>query len=182
MTGADIRICRLADVPDAGRVVAQINAIFFEASATQTFASATARAAFRERWLGRYLAHFPNEALLACGLDGDVVGYLVGCLEDPARNGHFEDVSYFAGFAPLTRRFPAHLHINLRPAFRSRGIGANLIEAFATHAAAVGVPGMHVVTGEGARNVSFYLRCGFEPLGSTEWQGKQLAFLGRRFV
>src|SRR5919108_3004214 len=107
MAGADISICRLADVPDAGGVIAQINAIFFEASATQTFASATARAAFRERWLGRYLAHFPNEVFLACGADGQVVGYLAGCLEDPARNKHFEDVSYFLDFAPLTRRFPA---------------------------------------------------------------------------
>jgi GNAT superfamily N-acetyltransferase len=182
MAGAYINICRLADLPHAGRVVAQIDAIFFEASATQSFASAAACATFRERWLGRYLDHFPNEVHLACGADEQVVGYLVGCHDDPARSKHFADVSYFAEFAALTQRFPAHLHINLRPAFRSRGIGGKLIEAFASHAAAAGVPGMHVVTGEGARNVSFYLRCGFEPLGSTEWQRKLLAFLGRRLA
>jgi GNAT superfamily N-acetyltransferase len=156
-----------------------MDAILFEGSAIPTLASPAARAAFRERWLGRYLAHSPDEVFLACGADGHVVGYLVGCLEDPAHEEHFKDLSYFADFAELTRRFPAHLHINLKAAFRNRGIGAKLIEAFATHAAVAGVSGMHVVTGGGARNVTFYRRCGFEPLASTEWSGKQLVLLGR---
>jgi GNAT superfamily N-acetyltransferase len=182
MVDADVRICRLSEMPDAGSVVAQITAIFFEASATRTFESAAARAAFRERWLGRYLAHFPDEAFIACGADGRVAGYLVGCLEDPARNEHFADISYFADFAGLTRRFPAHLHVNLRPEFRGRGIGAELIESFAAHAAAAGAPGMHVVTGEGMRNTAFYRRCGFEPVAWAEWNGRRLAFLGRRLA
>jgi GNAT superfamily N-acetyltransferase len=176
---AEIAICRLADVTDLGKVAAEIDAIFFAASVNPTLASPAARAAFRERWLGRYVAHFPDEVFLACGADGHLVGYLVGCLEDPAREEQFKDLSYFADFAEFTRQFPAHFHINLKAAFRNRGIGAKLIEAFATHAAAAGVSGMHVVTGRGARNVTFYRRCGFEPLASTVWNGKQLVLLSR---
>ena len=182
MVDADVRICRLADVPDAGSAVAQITAIFFEASATPTFESAAARAAFGERWLGRYLAHFRDEAFIACGADGRVAGYLVGCLEDPARNKYFQDIPYFADFSGLTQRFPAHLHVNLRPEFRGRGIGAELIEAFAAHAAAAGAAGMHVVTGERMRNTAFYRRCGFEHVAWAEWNGRRLAFLGRRLA
>ena len=64
--------------------------------------------------------------------------------------------------SPTSRkRFPAHLHINLAAAFRSQGIGAQLIEAFAGHAKRAGAPGMHAVTGKGMRNVRFYIRCGF---------------------
>ena len=76
-------------------------------------------------------------------------------------------------------RYPAHLHINLGPAFRSRGIGARLIEAFAAVARARGAPGMHVVTGEGMRNVRFYQRCGFVEAGRTTWNGRPIIFLAR---
>ena len=176
---SDITICRLPAAKDVGEVVAQVDGIFFEASSLPASASPAARAAFRERWLGRYLADFPDEAFLACRADGRVIGYLVGCLEDPAQGRRFEDLSYFSDFAELTQRFPAHLHVNLKAAFRGRGVGANLVEAFASHATAARVPGMHVVTGEDARNATFYRRCGFEPLASAEWNGRRLVFFGR---
>lgn len=178
MPGPDTTICRLADVADVGELVAQMDRIFFEASGASIFEIA-ARAGFRYRWLGRYLAHFPEQTVIALGADAQVLGYLVGCLDDPACHRHFADVSYFADFARLTARYPAHLHINLAPAFRSRGIGAKLIETFVAQATAAGAPGIHVVTIEGARNIAFYLRCGFEPAGSTLWDGKRLVFLGR---
>jgi GNAT superfamily N-acetyltransferase len=180
--GSEIAICRLADVTEVGKVAAQLDAIFFEASGTQAFAPAAARAAFRERWLGRYLAHFPNEVFIAYGADSQVVGYLVGSLDDPACEMLFADVSYFVDFSWITHKFPAHLHINLRATFRNRGIGGKLVEAFAAHAAVAGAPGMHVVTVEGARNVPFYRRCGFEPIASTEWNGRRLELLGRRLA
>lgn len=157
-----IRLCRYLDLPadDDGRLQAGLDAIFFEASNTKTFASQEARRAFRERWLGRYLSHDPQWAYVA--LDGDeVAGYLVGCIDDPARAQRFCDLDDFARFAPLTAIYPAHLHINIAHNHRGRGIGAALIARFAAEAAQAGAPGMHVVTSRGARNVSFYERCGF---------------------
>jgi len=173
------RIARLVDLTDHDLVCGQVEAIFFETSGTQSFESEAARAAYRERWLGRYLMHFPEECFVALSNDGAVVGYLAGCLEDPARSPRFSDVSYFATFSHLTPSFPAHLHINLTAGRRGEGIGAKLIEAFAGHAARAGVPGMHVVTGEGARNNRFYLACGFRQLGATDWMGNRIAFFGR---
>jgi GNAT superfamily N-acetyltransferase len=160
----------------------QVEAIFFEASA-RSFGPGPEREAFRERWLGRYLRGAGDIALVAlAGLSGgeEVAGYLVGAVEDPARQERFADLGYFrADFRPLTARYPAHLHINLAPAYRSRGLGARLIEAFAARAAAAGAAGMHVVTGAGMRNVRFYERCGFAERGRTSWNGHEIVFLAR---
>ncbi len=176
--GMSATVVRLAEHSAPEPVREAIDAIFFETSNAQQFASGPEREAFRERWLGRYLAHYPDEAFLAVA-GGEIVGYLVGCLEDPARNTLFADIPYFAEFAHLSRRFPAHLHINLTAAWRGRGIGVKLIEAFAAHARRAGAPGMHVVTAEGARNNHFYMKCGFRQLAVSEWGGKRVAFLGR---
>jgi GNAT superfamily N-acetyltransferase len=159
-------------------VRASIDAIFFGASGTQSFATDAERLAFHTRWLGRYLAADAAHCFVAV-TDAGVIGYLVGALDDPAVSGRFADIGYFKEFSHLTPSYPAHLHINLAPEARSQGIGARLIEAFAGHARAAGAPGMHVVTGAAARNVRFYAACGFTEVGRLE-TAKPIVFLGRR--
>jgi GNAT superfamily N-acetyltransferase len=174
--------CRLVQLEAAERhpkLVAQVEAIFWQTSA-RTFAPGPERDAFRERWLGRYLQGGSDVVLLALVGEETVGGYLVGALENPAEQPRFADIGYFRDdFADVTRRFPAHLHINLASAFRSRGIGALLIEAFARHAKRAGAPGVHAVTGKGMRNVGFYARCGFAERATALWNGREIVFLGR---
>jgi GNAT superfamily N-acetyltransferase len=161
-------------------LAAGLDVIFFEASGRAGFASAQERAAFRERWLGRYLKGGTDVVLIAEDPSGALAGYLVGALEDPAVQARFADIDYFRGaFRELCRRYPAHLHINLAPRFRNRGIGPRLIAAFAAHAAAAGVPGLHVVTAKAARNVRFYARCGLAEVGATCWNGREVVFLAK---
>ena len=57
--------------------------------------------------------------------------------------------------------------------------GHRLIEAFGERAQRAGARGMHVVTGEGMRNVRFYLRCGFSQQGAASRNGGTIAFLGK---
>lgn len=177
----DIAVRRWSDIagPERERLLPEIDAIFFEASATRSFADAAARSAFRERWLGRYLQHDPRWVYLALAADGTVAGYLAGSLDDPARAPRFSDIAYFHDFAGLTADYPAHLHVNLAPQFRGRGIGAALVEAFAADAARAGARGMHVVTGVGMRNVGFYERNGFRELGRATANGREVVLLGR---
>ena len=176
----DIAIRALPDGRMSPEVAAQVDAIFFEASGRRGFASPEERAAFRERWLGRYLRGGSDVVLVAEDRAGTVAGYLVGAVEDPAEQDRFVDIGYFrVEFRALCRRYPAHLHINLAPAFRSRGVGARLIAAFAARAAAAGAPGMHVVTAGDARNVRFYARCGLAELGAAPWNGRHVVFLGK---
>jgi GNAT superfamily N-acetyltransferase len=160
-------------------LTAQIDTIVFEAS-TRSFPPGPERDAFRERWLGRYLKGGTDALFLAMQGKDTVAGYLVGAIEDPALQDRFADIGYFRSeFADLCRRFPAHLHINLAPVFRSKGIGAGLIEAFADYAASHGAGGMHIVTGAGMRNIRFYERCGFTQRGAAVFNGREVVFLGR---
>ncbi len=183
--GSAVRVGRLMDIC-AGPLlvsaseVSQIEGIFFTSSNVQQFRDAAERAAFRERWLGRYLDHWPEHVFVASTPDGRIVGYLTGCLDDPATHPMFADIAYMPAFADLSRSYPAHLHINLDPGWRSVGIGARLIEAFCVHAAGR-APGVHVVTGQTSRNVRFYERNGFRLLRSTRspWSDAEIAFLGR---
>ncbi len=179
-TGTAFRISRLKDLDDVGAAMSAVDAIFFEASNVQQFESDAARRLFRERWLGRYLSRYPDEVFIALAGPDDVIGYLVGCLDDPLGDPLFADIPYFGAFAPLLSNYPAHLHINVTAAWRSRGVGACLIETFADHATASGTPGMHVVTAEGVRNNRFYLACGFRQLVTAGWNGRRVAFFGRK--
>lgn len=174
---AGLRIEKLADLPAAEHPIEVLDRIFFEASTVKTFASPEAKAEFRERWLGRYLTHDVAHCFIARTDAGETIGYVVGSIEDPAKTPRFADVGYFSLIAPLTSRYPAHLHINLAPAWRSRGIGRIMIEVFKAHAAAHGRKGLHVVTGFGVRNVGFYLRNGFRETARFEWQSRPLVML-----
>jgi GNAT superfamily N-acetyltransferase len=180
MTAPDITIRRLDGSGLSADRTEQVDAIFFEASGRTGFASPEERAAFRERWLGRYLHTGADILLLAETGSGVVAGYLVGAVTDPAEQDRFADIDYFRGvFRALCRRYPAHLHINLAPGFRSGGIGGRLVAAFAEHAAAAGAPGFHVVTGRASRNVAFYRRCGLAEVGGTCWNGRDVVFLAK---
>lgn len=165
-------------LPDQANTAAEIESIFFAASDVRVFSSDEARAAFRERWLGRYLEHDPAHVYVALS-EGRVAGYLAGCLDDPATAERFSDIPYFRAFASVTRDFPAHLHVNLAEPWRGIGVGGALVEAFARDAAETGAPGVHVVTGKGRRNAGFYSRHGFETRAVTEWNGKEVVLLGR---
>jgi ribosomal protein S18 acetylase RimI-like enzyme len=174
MPGDDVRevaIGRWSDVPDQHRLIPEIDAIFFEASNTKSFTSEADRAAFHERWLGKYLANEPQFAYIAIAREGMLAGYLVGSLLEPVG---------FEAFADAGWEYPAHLHVNLAPQYRDRGIGGRLIAAFATDAMFAGATGMHVVTSADSRNVAFYRRNGFAEIARTSIGGRELLFLGRK--
>lgn len=180
---ASVSIRRYLDVPQGDKLGAEIDTIFFEASNTRSFASDAARAAFRERWLGRYLRDDPQCAYLALAASGEVAGYLVGATADPASTPRFADLGYSAAFREGSKRYPAHLHLNLAPAYRGVGIGGRLIDAFVADVRLAGVRGVHVVTSAASDNVRFYNRNGFVEVartGLTETGSNDaLVFLGR---
>jgi len=177
MTAA-VTIRRYPDVTPSSKLSDETDAIFFEASNSKSFESDAAQAVFRERWLGRYLRDDPQFVYLAFAASGDVAGYVVGAIDDSGLSERFADIGYVAAFGDLTRKYPAHLHINLAPAFRNRGIGGRLIEAFVTEATRRGAPGVHVVTSANSDNVRFYNRNGFIEVARTK-DSTPLVFLAR---
>jgi hypothetical protein len=53
-------------------------------------------------------------------------------------------------------------------------------EADLAQCARAGLPGVHVITAAGARNVAFYQRCGFDVSVARRWQAKKLLLLAAR--
>ena len=123
-----MRVVRLMDEPDWQSRLSPIEEIFFATSPSAKTLRPDERQPFKERWLGRYIAHDIESFFVAITEVGTVAGYLAGCLDNPAHNPRFADNGYYA---PLCDRYPCHLHINLDDRYRNRGIGSALIAAFA---------------------------------------------------
>lgn len=174
-----VAIRRWPEVAADSRYHQEIDAVFFSSSAVTSFTSESERAAFRERWLGRYLEHYPEWALVALDPERRLVGYVAGSGDDPARTPLFSDIQYFAIFATLTARFPAQAHINVAAPWRGRGVGGRLLEHFLGAARRRGVAGAHVVTARGMRNVAFYEAHDFREAGAALWNGKEVVLLAR---
>ncbi|HUI02566.1 MAG TPA: GNAT family N-acetyltransferase [Acidimicrobiales bacterium] len=63
-------------------------------------------------------------------------------------------------------RWPAHLHIDLLPAIRGRGVGAALVRRFLGTLRRAGVPGCHLETlGENGAAIAFFETMGFQRHG-----------------
>jgi ribosomal protein S18 acetylase RimI-like enzyme len=80
---------------------------------------------------------------------------------------------------PEMADYPAHLHIDLLPAFQGRGFGRKLMDAFRSAVAAAGADGVHLAmltTNVSARG--FYDRLGFHEL--TVPDPGPLTYLGQR--
>ncbi|MBI5209580.1 MAG: GNAT family N-acetyltransferase [Elusimicrobia bacterium] len=62
--------------------------------------------------------------------------------------------------------YPAHLHVNVDPAFHGKGVGRRLMDLFILRLREERVPGVHLVCGDGPRG--FYESLGFRELARGE--------------
>ena len=178
-----VRLGRLVDLEadgaDGNALIAGMIEIF-RATAAKWPADPDAARAFQDLWFGQYIVHERDLVFLGTeARTGAVAGYLVGCRIDPAQSPRFASLAYFKVFASLCERYPAHLHINIADGFRSRGLGARLIDAFRSILAAEKIGGMHVVTARDQRNLAFYKKLGFQELASTPRGTTDVLFLAR---
>lgn len=68
--------------------------------------------------------------------------------------------------------YPAHLHIDILPAWQARGLGRALMESFLAAAHRVGAPGVHVgVDRSNTRAFGFYQAMGFQRLDGNNTEG-----------
>jgi hypothetical protein len=69
MVSFAMRIVLLKDLPDWRSHLPRVEEIFFTASAARHFTDQQHRAHFKQRWLGRYLDHFPGSFFVALARD-----------------------------------------------------------------------------------------------------------------
>ncbi len=177
--GSIVHILAVSEPACTGPVLDEIDAVFFATGATQAFVDETARIAFHDRWLGRYLSHWPDWCFAALNPDNAVAGYVAGCPFDPARSALFSDHGYTPLFAQACGRYPAHLHINVASGLRGGGIGSALISAFAARCIDAGIAGCHAITADGHRNNGFFEAQGFHAEARSVWNDRPLVFYAR---
>lgn len=182
----ELELSSLADF-NAGQTAhgfeSKIDEIFFASARSDIGGDNNERAAFRAHWLSPYLMHWPEQCwLLFTPLftphDQNLIGYLTGCMDTPGAASHLAHLNYFTPFANHYAAYPAHLHINLAPAFQGQGYGGRLMQHFITQARSENCPGIHVVTGADARNISFYAKHGFNPVETQIIEKAELVLLG----
>lgn len=103
--------------------------------------------AFREAWLPKVTERFPEPE----GPPGTPTEEMIALLYRPERM-----------ILPQLQAYPAHLHIDLLPAFQRRGYGRTLMRTFLAALRAGGVPAVHLsmlTANTPAR--AFYDRLGF---------------------
>ena len=108
MPEPSVFMCRWSEIKERGQLDDALDAIFFEATHTKSFETEAVRAAFRRRWLGRYLEMRPDLAHILFVGDAaraeTLAGYVVGAHEDPAQTDRYDDVGYFHLLSDVTRR------------------------------------------------------------------------------
>jgi GNAT superfamily N-acetyltransferase len=160
--------------------LAAIREIFFVSSSRQSFASDEEREKFFETWTGYYFKNSSDLILLDRDEQG-VRGYLMGCLDSHQASAFYKErLKSYAVFEDLFSRFPAHLHINVHPRARNRGVGAKLIADFIALLRAKNVRGLHIVTSPDSANREFYKRNGFTFAETRSWQKHSLLFMGQK--
>ena len=68
------------------------------------------------------------------------------------------------------RQYPAHLHMGVKQAWRRKGVGAALMEAYIDYLRDRQIPGFHLYASSyHHQGVSFYRKVGLEELGQFRW-------------
>ena len=126
-----------------------------------------------------YLEKEPENCFVAVDENDNVIGYTYGSKDYDYYQENFSE--YINAVAEIEERrflaealtemydhaiykndYPAHLHIDILPAYQSKGIGSKLIKAFCDNLKEQNVKGVMLIVGtenEGARR--FYERNGF---------------------
>ena len=127
----------------------------------------------------------PQNCFVAVNGSDEAVGYIF-CAENYDRFLPVFLSEYVTRFSPAdTRRrlgaerstllqqkhkaaYPAHMHIDLLPAYQRQGLGSRLVDTLAAHLREKGVPGVMLTVGAGnAVGQSFYNKYGFQRIDAS---------------
>jgi GNAT superfamily N-acetyltransferase len=175
-----VKIQKADEAADFTGYLSDIDNIFFESSAKRDFRNEEEKQSFREASLGRYVVRHRDSFFVALDDAGRAVGYLAGCLENPAKLDHFKDIAYFRYIDDICQNYPAHFHVNIAGQYRNRGLGTTLVKRFAEWATLHSVEGIQVVTSSASRSIPFYRRLGFRELRTFPWMSVTSVCMGRK--
>lgn len=138
----------------------QLSEIFFDASIKKEFKDPKEKEDFFWKYVGFYLAHYPEYAWIAVE-EGKVLGYVLGMpfTQDPSL---YAIQPHLRAFQEHFKSFPAHLHVNCHVDARGKGVGKKLLENLLSQLKDQKVSGLHIMTGPISDNKKFYQKLGFD--------------------
>ncbi len=157
----------------------RIEEIFFLSASVQCFRSAADRQRFAKSWTGYYRDREPDLIFVQRSSGGPIAGYLMGCRDSAQATPLFKDIPSYALFSDMFNAYPGHFHVNCHPNFRNLGVGTELVTEFLAFCRESAIPGVHIVTANGARNVGFYEKLGFGHTARRPWRDRELLFMGQ---
>lgn len=168
----------------------QIDTIFWQTSGRSTFSSDYERQSFYNGYLGYYLENYGHLFLVAFANKSShtsetpskkftVAGYICGAFGDKASKEASLFHPYLKAFQFAYEKYPAHLHINLCSKERGRGTGSLLLKEFENRLQEFSVRGVHLITLENAKNVSFYEKNGYMPIRTHNESSATLLCMGK---
>jgi ribosomal protein S18 acetylase RimI-like enzyme len=159
---------------------------------------------FGLRWCLYYLWFQSENSFVAVDSTSELVlGYILGALDTAVQEQHFQDVmvpkikQYWQSIHPkslktwdgyiklrlsetsifkeLYPEYPAHLHINIDPAYQRRGLGHLLIQAYEDNLTQHNIPGYHLIVGaDNQAGIAFYHKIGLTKLQKFPGVGKNI--------
>lgn len=177
------RILKWSQIESPKESLKSVKEIFFLSSNRKDFLNDAEKQRFFEKWTQYYFDFCADSILVAIDkTDGQVLGYLTGC-EDSHKAAPLllSAIPSYEAFSDQFDQYSCHLHMNLHPNARGRGIGSQLIQEYKAIAKSKGASGLHIVTAPNAQNVSFYKKNGLTAEIERDWKGYKLLFLGERF-
>ncbi len=138
------------------------------------------REIFLKRWLFQYLDLFPEYAFVAVDeRSGQALGYVLACPQTEVYKEKLDQkgLDLWCDHYP---EYPAHLHINCAQEARGLGLGGRLLRTLEESLSQKGISGLHLVTSEGNRNVSFYLKNGHAILDQKKLNDTPVVLMGKK--
>lgn len=163
-------------VPFEDKYLGEVREIFFESSTRKDFKSAEEKEAFFYKYVGFYLKHFPEFALVC--VSERVLGYILGAPE--SHDGELNTIQpHLKIFHEELKKYPAHLHINCHADSRGKGVGGKLVKSLEEMLKARNIGGLHIMTGADASNKNFYKKLGFDHEVIEEFHGSKILLMGK---
>lgn len=156
----------------------QVEGIFLESSAVQSFESATEKKKFTYKYLEYYKIRYP-ELFIVASLQNKVIGYICASSDTISDDELFKSQPHLESFIKYYHDFPAHLHINCHREARGLGIGSLLVKALESVLSKKSIKGLHLITTEESRNVSFYQKHNYNRVFKAAYNGANLILMGK---
>jgi ribosomal protein S18 acetylase RimI-like enzyme len=129
----------------------------------------------------KYLDYYLENGYCFVAEDESVLGYICGLENINQHSVLFEKIPYLSLFKEQYETYPTVLHINMSNLSQGKGLGSQLIEFASKKLKSSGCRNIHLITAEGAANVSFYQKNSFIEIGRHNYKGSVLLMLSKNF-